>query len=120
MDQDFLPQGVDVCFAVTPIDPQGNTVMLEVELHRLPSSFSGKANYISGFVPSGARATATATGLFPGEYGWAYRVVNNQGLASDWVAASNPNFTIPTLIRAPDNDNFANRIMLQGKFMGRV
>ena len=104
-----LPQGVGVYFKVTPTDPQGNTVRMEVELHQLPATFTGTANYVSSYVASGAVATTpTVTGLAPGNYGWAYRVVDSQGLASSWVAANNPDFTVQA--SQPPTHGIANQV----------
>lgn len=94
-DPATLPQGVGVYFRVTPTDPQGNTVRMEVEWHQLPASFTGTANLVSSYVSSGSQATTpTLTGLAAGNYGWAYRVVDSQGLASVWVPNNNPDFTV--------------------------
>lgn len=75
-----VPSGVGVYFRVTPTDPEGDTVRMEVELHQLPASFTGTPNYVSSYVVSGSVATtATATGLAAGNYGWRYRVVDSGG-----------------------------------------
>jgi surface antigen len=94
-DPAVLPPGVGVYFRVTPTDPQGNTVRMEVEWHQLPATFTGTANLVSSYVSSGSQAvTPTLTGLASGNYGWAYRVVDSQGLASAWVPPNNPDFTV--------------------------
>jgi len=99
----ILPAGVGVYGRVTPTDPQGSTVRMEVELHQLPATFTGTANYVSSYVTSGSVAqTATVTGLAAGNYGWAYRVVDSQGLASAWVGASNPDFTVQAVTSGDD------------------
>jgi len=101
----ILPSGVGVYFRVTPTDPQGSTVRMEVELHQLPATFTGTANYVSSYVTSGTAATTpTVTGLAAGNYGWAYRVVDSQGLASAWVAASNPDFIVQAASQPPTHD----------------
>src|SRR5258708_491953 len=80
-----IPQGVGVYFRVTPTDPEGNTVRMEVELHQLPATFTGTPNYVSSYVSSGSQATtSTASGLVPGNYGWRYRVVDSLGAAGPW------------------------------------
>src|SRR5438067_1800972 len=81
-----IPSGVGVYFRVTPTDPEADTVRMEVELHQLPSAFSGVPNYVSLYVASGTVATtATASGLPAGNYGWRYRVVDSGGHAGAWV-----------------------------------
>ena len=101
-----LPQGVGVYFQVTPTDPQGNTVRMEVEWHQLPATFTGTANLFSPYVSSGSHAaTATLTGLAVGNYGWAYRVVDSQGLASPWTSPSSPyDFTVQAAAQPPTHD----------------
>jgi hypothetical protein len=91
-----IPQGGGVRFGATVTDPDaGDTVQIQVELHQLPAAFTGTANYSSGFVASGQQAmTAAVTGLAPGNYGWAYRAVDNHGLATNWVSAGNPDFIV--------------------------
>src|SRR5207253_2316658 len=65
-----IPPGVGMYFRVTPTDPDGDTARMEVELHLLPATFTGTANYLSTYVASGSVATTTtATGLASGNYG---------------------------------------------------
>jgi len=73
----------------------GDTIKIEVELHQLPASFTGTATHVSGYVSSGSVASlSTITGLAAGNYGWAYRAVDNHGLATNWVLAGNPDFIV--------------------------
>jgi len=68
---------------------------MEVELQQLPATFTGTANYVSGYVSSGTRVqTPTATGLAAGNYGWRYRVVDSAGVSSNWVTNGNPDFMV--------------------------
>ena len=97
-----VPYGVGVYFRVTPTDPDGDTARMEVELHPLPASFTGTANYVSPYVSSGSVATTTtATGLAAGNYGWRYRVVDSLGNAGTWVTESNPDFTVQPANQPP-------------------
>jgi len=63
-----IAQGVGVSFGATVTDPDvSDTIKIEVELHPLPATFNGVANYSSGYVSSGQQArTATIAGLAPG------------------------------------------------------
>ena len=104
-----IPFGVGVYFEANVSDPDGDTVNMEVELRQLPATFTGVANYTSGFVSSGTRArTSTATGLSSGNYGWRYRVVDSRGAASNWVPANNPDFIVgspPNQVPTANNGN---------------
>ena len=90
-----IPTGVGVYFEANVADADGNTISMQVELRKLPATFTGVATHISAYVSSGTRArTATATGLAAGNYGWRYRVIDSTGVASNWVAAGNPDFVV--------------------------
>lgn len=90
-----IPTGVGVYLEANVADADGNTIKMEVELRKLPATFTGAATHSSGFVSSGTRArTATATSLTAGNYGWRYRVVDSTGAASNWVAEGNPDFIV--------------------------
>ena len=91
-----VPQGVGINIGATVTDPDvGDTIRIEVELHQLPATFTGTANYVSSYVSSGSVASlSTITGLSTGNYGWQYRAVDNHGLATGWVAAGNPDFIV--------------------------
>jgi RHS repeat-associated protein len=69
---------------------------MEVEWHQLPATFTDTANLVSPYVSSGSHAATPAlTGLALGNYGWHYRVVDSQGLASSWSSPSSPyDFTV--------------------------
>ncbi len=90
-----LPQGVGVFFRGAVMDPDGDKVRLEVELHRLAPA-TGTATVASGFTTSGTTAnTAAATGLAPGKYTWRARAVDRRGAASAWVRQEAYTFKVP-------------------------
>lgn len=90
-----VPFGVGVNFKANVSDPDGDTVKYEVELRKLPATFTGVATHSSGFVSSGSQATTTtATGLAAGNYGWKFRVVDSRGAANGWSSAGNPDFVV--------------------------
>ncbi len=99
---------------------------MEVELHQLPSAFSGTPNYVSTYVASGSVATtATASGLAAGNYGWRYRVVDSGGHAGAWVNENNPDFIVivvdqPTITSVSPNpvtgSNSQQPFIINGSF----
>ncbi len=105
-----VPEGVGVYFRVPVTDADGDTVRMEVELHPLPATFTGTANYTSSYVSSGSTAvTTTATGLTVGNYGWRYRVVDNRGAAGPWVSENNPDFIVQAANQTPSH-GVANQV----------
>ena len=90
-----LPAAWDVNFKATLSDPDDDNVKIEVELRKLPDSFTGVATHSSGYVTSGFQAvTAAATGLAAGNYGWKYRIVDNRGAAGRWSSVGTPDFIV--------------------------
>ena len=95
-----IPSGVGVYFEANVWDDECNTLRLEVELRKLPATFTGVANYTSNFISGGcgspgSRArTTTASGLASGNYGWRFRIVDNGGQRTNWVLNENPDFVV--------------------------
>ena len=97
-----IPAGVGVYFDCAPTDTTGATIQMQVELQKLPASWTGNPNYVSSYVASGSRPrTSSATGLAAGNYGWRYRVVNSAGQIGNWVAANNPDFIVQAAATLP-------------------
>lgn len=108
-----IPFGVGVYFTATVTDPNpGDTIRLEIELRQLPATFTGVANYVSPYVPSGSTATTvTATGLATGNYGWRCRVIDNNGLAGPWFMEFNPDFIVAAA-PSPDISLFPTSVIV--------
>ncbi len=90
-----IPAGVGVLVDCAPADTTGAKIQMQVELQKLPATWTGNPNHMSSFVASGSRpGISVAAGLAAGNYGWRYRVVNSAGLVGNWVAANNPDFVV--------------------------
>ena len=101
-----IPARVGVYFDCAPTDTTGATIQMQVELQKLPASWTGNPNYVSSYVASGSRPrTSSATGLAAGNYGWRYRVVNSAGVAGNWVAANNPDFIVLATATLPSTSS---------------
>ena len=91
-----VPSGVRVYFDCAATDTTGATIQMQVELLKLPATFTGTPNYSSSFVASGSRPrTTTASGLASGNYRWRYRIKNSSGVIGSWVNVKQPGFYCP-------------------------
>jgi subtilisin family serine protease len=90
----------------TVSDPASQTVKLQVEVRPLGTAFANAMTHESGFVASGAMASATVAGLAGGvSYHWQARAVDVAGGASAWTsfganAESAADFSV-TVVNAP-------------------
>ena len=69
-------------------DPDGDSVKLQIELHRLDEfagAFTGEPTHESERVASGSQARIVAFGLVNGDYHWRARTIDATGAMSDWV-----------------------------------
>jgi hypothetical protein len=75
-----------VVLKATVSDPDGDSVMIEVEVKPVGSVFTGVASGSSALVPSGSTAQATVGGLVSvTSYHWQARAVDSMGNTSAWV-----------------------------------
>ena len=87
-----------VVFRAAVTDPDADKVKLQVEVRRLDELSGGFDETQGGLresdlVTSGTSTTCTAYGLVDGSYHWRARVVDEHGLASDWVQFGNNNLS---------------------------
>jgi hypothetical protein len=69
-----IQTGVGVCFDCAATDTTGAAIQMQVELQKLPATWTGTPNHSSSYVASGSHPrTSTAIGLTAGNYGWLSR-----------------------------------------------
>ncbi len=84
----------------------GQSVKLQVEVKPVGTAFDGVPTAESGFVASGAAASATVSGLTDGNYRWQARAADSAGAFSAWVpfSATEPHFVVSTASNTPPLD----------------
>jgi pimeloyl-ACP methyl ester carboxylesterase/Mg-chelatase subunit ChlD len=109
-----------VVFKATVTDPDADKVKLQVELRRL-DELSGDFDdetqegfKESNLVTSGTSTTCTAYGLIDDSYHWRARVVDEHGMASDWVQFAENDSTEADFVVAHSSSRLLPVLLLHG------